>query len=149
MQITIRTLVKQSKAAVKERFTSDLFLALNPPFPPVKLKRFDGCKKGDKVALELNFMLFKQDWVSDITDDGESDQEWYFVDRGIKLPFFLETWEHRHIVREVNGEASIIDDIQFSTGFGLTDLLMYPALYLQFLYRKPIYRKYFNKKKQL
>lgn len=143
MNIKISTKVNASLTKVKSGFTQDLFLSLNPPFPPVKLLQFDGCKKGDKVALELNFILFKQQWVSDITEDAEDDQKWYFVDQGVKLPFFLKKWEHRHLVERRGDKSEITDDITFSTGYIFTDFLFYPALLGQFLYRKPIYRKIF------
>ena len=144
MKIQINTSVSASLTQVKGGFTEDLFLKLNPPFPPVKLLRFDGCKAGDSVVLELNFILFKQQWVSDIIEDNETEEEWFFVDRGVKLPFFLKKWTHRHIVNEDGSGAQIIDDITFSTGTLLTDLLFYPALLGQFLYRKPIYKKVFK-----
>lgn len=50
MQFKIITKVHQDYLSVMEGFTEELFLQLNPPFPPVKLKRFDGCNKGDIVA---------------------------------------------------------------------------------------------------
>lgn len=145
MKLKITTQVRASVANVKEGFTEKLFLALNPPFPPVKLLQFDGCKKGDTVSLELNFIFFKQKWTSDITAEGETENHWYFVDKGVQLPFFLKIWEHRHEV-EKDGEASrIIDDIVYTTGTILTDVLMYPILYFQFLYRKPIYQRVFGR----
>ena len=144
MRIKITTKVNVSLEKVKEGFTEDLFLSLNPPFPPVKLLQFDGCKTGDKVVLELNFILFKQQWVSDITEDAENKQEWFFVDQGIELPFFLKSWKHRHVVEQHNHRSLIIDDITFSTGTILTDFLLYPALFGQFLYRKPVYKRIFN-----
>lgn len=144
MQLTIRTQVKASLDQVERGFTQDLFLSLNPPFPPVKLLNFDGCKTGDKVVLELNFILFKQQWVSDITEDFRDESSWYFVDVGTKLPFFLKKWQHHHGVKKTDAGSMIIDDITFSTGTILSDLLMYPFLYGQFLYRKPIYKKKFR-----
>lgn len=144
MKLRISTNVNASLQAVKKGFTKDLFLSLNPPFPPVRLLQFDGCKEGDKVALELNFIFFKQQWVSDITEDSEDEKEWFFLDEGIRLPFFLKSWKHRHVVEEEGSGSRIIDDITFSTGTILTDLLLYPALLGQFLYRKPIYRKVFK-----
>ena len=145
MRITIKTHVNAAISEVKEGFTEDLFLSLNPPFPPVKLLQFDGCKQGDKVALELNFLLFKQRWVSGITEDAESGERWHFVDQGTTLPFFLKSWKHTHIVENATEGSTIIDDINFTTGTMLTDLLFYPALLGQFLYRKPIYKKIFGK----
>lgn len=133
---------------VKEGFTKDLFLSLNPPFPPVKLLEFGGCRAGDKVVLELNFILFKQRWVSDIIEDYESDIQWYFIDIGKKLPFFLKSWKHVHEVKAVDSHSIIIDNITYTTGTLLTDMLMYPLLLLQFFYRKPIYKRIFNSENQ-
>ncbi|MEM7297278.1 MAG: hypothetical protein AAF391_03315 [Bacteroidota bacterium] len=144
MNIKISTKVGASLKKVQEGFTRELFLSLNPPFPPVKLLEFGGCKTGDKVVLELNFIFFKQHWISDITVDQKTESQWYFVDEGRKLPFFLKTWKHTHIVKDFDGGAKIIDDITFSTGTILTDLILYPLLALQFIYRKPTYKKVFR-----
>ncbi|MFY0607521.1 MAG: hypothetical protein JXR10_12465 [Cyclobacteriaceae bacterium] len=147
MRLKIRTSVKAPLKSVKEGFTKELFLALNPPFPSVRLLQFDGCETGDKVSLELNFLLFRQEWTSEITHHLSGDTKWVFVDEGVKLPFFLSRWTHHHEVQETFEISSdIIDDISYATGTILTDLLMYPVLYLQFLYRRPIYKRIFTKK---
>jgi len=145
MNIKITTQVKAEWKRVVSGFTKELFVKLNPPFPPVEVKQFDGCVKGDKVRLELNFLLFKQEWVSDIIESNESENGFSFIDEGVKLPFFLSHWKHQHIIeKREDGGSYIIDDIQYSTGTWLTDILFYPVLYGQFLYRKPIYRKIFS-----
>ncbi|WP_424962522.1 SRPBCC family protein [Ekhidna sp.] len=144
MRIKIATEVQAELDQVKSRFNEDLFLSLNPPFPPVKLVQFGGCKTGDVVELELNFILFKQKWISKIVEDYESKYQWYFIDMGTKLPFFLKSWKHVHDVRKVTEGTMIVDDITFSTGTLLTDMLMFPLLYFQFLYRKPVYKKWFK-----
>lgn len=146
MRIKIETKVQASLNEVKAGFTDELFLKLNPPFPPVKLEKFDGCKTGDQVVIILNFILFKQTWISDITEDKEENGSWYFVDQGTKLPFFLSKWRHHHGVKSESIGSKIIDDITYSTGTLLTDLIIYPLLYGQFLYRKPIYKKVFSQK---
>jgi ligand-binding SRPBCC domain-containing protein len=144
MKINIETEVQQDYLKVKEGFNETLFTKLSPPFPPVKLLRFDGSKKGDLVSLELNFLFFKQKWTSEITEDKTTDQEFYFIDKGIELPFFLNEWQHKHrIINSKNGSI-IRDEITYKSGFSLMTLLLYPALYIQFLYRKPIYRKIFK-----
>ncbi len=144
MQITITTKISQGYIAVMKGFNEDLFMQLNPPFPPVKLLRFDGCKTGDVVSLELNFIFFKQQWQSLIVEDDLSEEEFYFVDEGQKLPFFLSFWRHKHrIIKKVN-ESEIVDDITFRSPFWLLDFLLFPVLWLQFWYRKPVYKKYFD-----
>jgi len=145
MRLTITTSVDQDYRSVMKGFTQDLFLKLNPPFPPVRLLRFDGCKKGDIVSLELNFLLFKQRWNSLIVEDGLNDQEFYFIDIGTKLPFFLKYWRHHHRILRDEFGTRIIDDIHFRSPLLLFDFLLWPVLWLQFLYRKPIYRRIFRK----
>ena len=141
MKINILTKVKADYKTVWERFDKDLFLKLSPPFPPVKLLRFDGCLKGNKVQLELNFLIFKQRWDALIIENGQDANQYYFIDEGTKLPFFISKWHHKHTIRKSGNGTEIIDAIEFSSPFGY---LIYPVLYLQFLYRRPIYRKYFT-----
>ncbi len=144
MKIIIETLVNQDYLQVKEGFNETLFKKLIPPFHPVKLLRFDGSTKGDIVTLELNFNLFKQKWTSEIMEDQTTDKEFYFIDKGTELPFFLKCWTHKHrIVKD--GENSIIrDEIDYQAPFWILTLLLYPAMLLQFAYRKPIYKKIFS-----
>lgn len=150
MNILLKTPVRQPLPKVWAGFDRDLFERLAPPFPPVKVVRFDGCRKGDVVHLRLNFLLFKQDWISDIVDQQTHQSaglpdEIFFVDEGRKLPFFLRYWHHRHrLLHDAQtGGTIIIDDITFRTPSRLTDWLFYPLMWAQFAYRKPIYRRIF------
>uniref|UniRef100_UPI004047D40D hypothetical protein n=1 Tax=Roseivirga sp. TaxID=1964215 RepID=UPI004047D40D len=125
-------------------FNEELFQKLSPPFPKVILKRFDGSLKGDIVSLQLDFFVFKQIWTSEITSSISTSHKFEFVDKGIELPFFLKSWQHRHTILLENGRVSIIDDIDFSSSFRFFDYLLYPVMYLQFFLRKPIYKKVFK-----
>ncbi len=146
MKLTLSTQVAQDYLSVKKGFDETLFQRLSPPFPPVRLLRFDGSKKGDLVSLELNFLLFRQVWTSQITADHTDHREFYFIDEGIQLPFFLGKWQHKHRIIK-NGDQSIIrDEIQYKGRFSWLTPILYPALYLQFLYRKPIYKRIFSVK---
>lgn len=151
MHLRLQTPVRQPLAQVWAGFDRKLFDQLAPPFPPVEVVRFDGCLTGDVVHLRLNFILFKQDWISNIIDQqttGVPNQpdEIFFVDEGTKLPFFLRYWHHRHrLVRAPQtGGTLVIDDITFRTPSLLTDYLFYPLMWLQFAYRKPIYKRVFG-----
>lgn len=145
MHIILRTPVRQSPEQVWAGFDRTLFDRLSPPFPPVDVVRFDGCLRGDVVHLRLNFLLFRQDWISDTVDQQTTADEIYFVDQGTKLPFFLAYWHHRHrLLRDSTGGTCVVDDITFRTPFRLTDYLIYPVMWLQFAYRKPIYRRIFG-----
>jgi ligand-binding SRPBCC domain-containing protein len=146
MKINIETSVGQDYLEVKEGFDQNLFTKLSPPFPPVKLLRFDGSKKGDTVTLELDFILFKQKWTSVITEDHTDSDEFYFIDQGTELPFFLKEWRHKHRIIKSGSGSIIRDEITFKGKPGLLGIFLYPAMYLQFLYRNPIYKKYFQAK---
>jgi ligand-binding SRPBCC domain-containing protein len=145
MRFKIKTLVQQPHYQVFKGFNQELFLQLAPPFPPVKLLQFEGCKTNDWVKLELNFIFFKQIWASLIVEDKTTAEEIYFIDEGKELPFFLKFWRHRHRIVKQGEKTLIIDDIQFKTPFWLTDFIFFPLLYLQFAYRVPIYKKVFKK----
>lgn len=145
MRLRLKTKVNQALPAVWAGFDRTLFDQLSPPFPPVEVIRFDGCQKGDVVHLRLNFFLFRQDWISLIINQHTTDREIFFVDKGTKLPFFLSYWQHHHRLLYVSDrKTAIVDDVTFRTPFLLTDYLMYPVLWLQFAYRKLIYRSRFD-----
>jgi ligand-binding SRPBCC domain-containing protein len=145
MQIQIETPVGQSYLDVKDGFNETLFKKLSPPFPPVKLLRFDGSRKGDLVTLELNFIFFKQKWTSEIIQDSTTDLEFSFVDQGVELPFFLKKWKHRHRVISSGIGSVIRDEIEYEAPFRLLTYALYPALWLQFAFRRPIYKKIFKR----
>lgn len=145
MHLRLQTSVQQPLPTVWAGFNRSLFEQLSPPFPPVTVVRFDGCRRGDIVHLRLNFFLFRQDWMSRITDQQTTNGEIYFIDEGEQLPFFLRYWRHRHqLLTNAEGGTTIVDDITFRTPFRLMDYLMYPLLWLQFAYRNPIYRRIFR-----
>ena len=143
MKITLSTKVNQNYLSVKRGFDETLFTKLSPPFPPVKLIQFDGSEIGDIVSLELNFLFFKDKWVSQISENHTDEKEFYFVDEGVDLPFFLKKWRHKHRIIKDGDHSIIRDEIEFEGAFGLLTSVLYPALYAQFAFRKPIYKKIF------
>ncbi|TVR76433.1 MAG: hypothetical protein EA412_13620 [Chitinophagaceae bacterium] len=144
MRIIIVTRVGLKKEKVFEGFTEELFLALKPPLVPMQLMQFDGCKKGDIVSLRV-FVGKWQDWTSEITKSYNNSLEIGFVDEGRVLPFFLKKWKHEHRIVERKNRTLIIDDIYYSSGSKLVDVILYIPLFMTFWYRKFIYRKFFKK----
>ena len=145
MNIRINTNIGiNSKEKVFAGFDRKLFLQLAPPFPKLNLIRFDGCLKGDEVHLESDFIVFKQKWISLIVENNISDSEIYFIDEGRTLPFPLKTWRHKHIVRQIGNTVEIEDNISFDTKNKVADILLYLPLYLLFLYRNPVYKRFFK-----
>ena len=143
--INIETIVNTDLDTVLRSLDLPLFKKLNPPFPPVKVLRFDGTAKAGITHLSLNFLLFKQEWISENMESGyrEDGQSFQFVDEGKKLPFFLSYWRHTHTYQALDSKSGpatrITDHIQFK-GRGLMGLFLQPVLKLQCLYRKPVYR---------
>ncbi len=144
MKLVLKTNVKQSPKQVWAGFDRSLFEKLAPPFPRIRLLKFDGSTTGCTVAVELNFILFRQTWQSEITEHGETEEEIWFVDQGSRLPFFLKYWRHRHRLLQIEKGTQIVDDIEYRTGSVIMDYLMYPSMWAQFAYRGPIYRRAFN-----
>ncbi len=143
MKLTITTAVAADYRTVFAGFNRELFLALNPPFPKVTLLKF-GMQKGDEVALRIGAGPIGFRWVSKITDSYETEGEIGFVDEGVELPLILQHWRHRHRIVEQPQGTLIVDEIEYEARPRILSGLLYPLLWLQFYYRKPIYRRFFG-----
>ncbi|GAA4357664.1 hypothetical protein GCM10023185_22570 [Hymenobacter saemangeumensis] len=146
MHLTLRTPVSQPPARVMAGFTRELFLALAPPFPPLTLLRFDGCRRGDVIEIELHVGPKRLRWTSLITDHGQlPDGTHFFVDEGQELPPPLRFWRHRHLLEPgPAGGSVIVDEIEYRSASPLLDAVLYPLMWAQFAWRKPIYRRWFS-----
>ena len=145
MNIILKAPVKGNYKKVMEAFDRELFEALKPPYGEMEIATFTGSKKGDKVHMKFHKPL-RAEWISHITEDGETDLRAWFVDVGVQLPWPLATWTHRHIVEKVDDNNSIImDDMTFTGKNFLLTLLLYPSLFLGFYPRKKVYQAYFEK----
>ncbi len=145
MKLRITTKVEQDFRKVFSRFDLSLFNKLKPPLVSFKVIRFDGCKRGDKVELEIGMLWKKQFWRAVIVDDFDSECMIYFTDTGEILPKPLTYWKHKHIIEKCVDSSKIIDDICYETGSKIVNFLLYPLIFMQFFYRKPIYKSYFRK----
>ena len=145
MHLTLRTAVAQVPAQVLAGFTRALFEALAPPFPKLRVLRFDGCHTGDHVDIELDTLVNRLRWTSLIVEDGIlPDGTRFFVDEGQQLPPPLHYWRHRHLIQPgPTGGSVIVDDLEYRTASPALDALLYPAMWAQFAWRKPIYRRWF------
>ena len=145
MNLKLKTPVKGNYKLVMAAFDRSLFEALKPPFGRMEIVEFTGSKKGDRVHIRFHSPI-KAEWVSDIVEDEVTNEMALFVDVGIKLPWPLATWKHRHIVEKVDEDNSIIvDDITFTGSNFILSLIMFPAIFLGFYPRKKIYQAYFKK----
>jgi ligand-binding SRPBCC domain-containing protein len=145
MKLYFETNISLPYTAVKDKFNKELFLYLAPPIIPFNLKKFDGCKKGDVVQIDLGIWPLVQQWVSLITFDEESEKGWSFIDEGEKLPWPLKEWKHHHRVDRISEkECRIVDDIHFSCRPSFLNPIMKPFLFVMFSIRPRRYRKFFQ-----
>lgn len=145
-KLSFHTQVEQDAAAVFKQFDRDLFAALAPEFPKVEIIDFDGSRVGGKVHVRFHAMGATQDWVSIITEIGQDEKGFYFVDEGHQLPFFLKHWKHLHRVDHHDDGAIIRDIIEFKTPWNIPAGLVYPHMRKQFAARGAIYQQYFAEK---
>lgn len=144
MKFTIRTEIQLNYLKIFQQFNLDLFKHLKPPLMPLNVIRFDGCKPGDLVMLEVGPL--KQKWTSKIVETIDNDNETGFVDIGERLPFPFKEWRHCHrIIRLSDNKSIISDEIEYSSGNIILDTILYIPMYLQFLTRVPQYKSFFNK----
>tara|TARA_B110000046_G_C13020799_1_gene411061 strand:- start:2958 stop:3386 length:429 start_codon:yes stop_codon:yes gene_type:complete len=139
INIKLRSRVARDMNAVNSMFDEALFQYLLPP--GAELIEFGGSKKGDIVHLRLPLA---GEWISEITEDGKSEHQCYFIDEGRQLPFPLKKWKHRHVLHRDQGHTIVEDDMSYSTGNALLDLLFYPVLLFSFLPRIWQYKSYFK-----
>jgi len=145
LKIVLSTKVQQDYRQVYEGFDENLFTSLTPPMPKVHLMEFGGTQIGKETHLILDFVFFKDEWISTVTEEGKCEEQIFFIDEGKKLPFFLKYWHHEHrLFKTAENETIIQDYILFKTPSWLTDILFYPALFLQFAWRIPIYKRIFS-----
>lgn len=143
MKILLVTKVTCPLARIKVGFSRELFLALGPPWVKINLKRFDGCKVGDEVHLEIKQGPLNQKWVSVISRAEETKGQWFFRDEGKVLPWPLKLWRHDHIVRRLSDtDSEIIDDITYDAG--VFNYVLYPLLRATFGIRPKRYKKFFE-----
>lgn len=144
MKIHLQTPVAQPYLSVLDGFNEELFAALSPPFPKLKILRFDGSAPGDVVEIELVAGPIRRRWTSLITEREITPAAAWFVDEGQELPAPLIYWRHKHMITHHGDHSIIHDQIEFRTKLKALDLLLYPVLYAQFSLRGPIYRRVFG-----
>ncbi len=145
MKLYFETMIDLPYEVVKSKFNQELFIYLAPPLIPFHLKKFEGCKKGDFVQIDLGLWPLKQEWVSLITSEEDNIKGWSFVDEGRKLPWPLKTWHHHHRVDKVSEkECRIVDEINFSCSPSFLTPLFKPILFLIFSIRPNRYRTFFQ-----
>ena len=93
---------------VIQSFHDRKFVDFLTALQPVKILNWDGIESG-KVA-SFSFWFFGWKIMKVVHEGYESEDKYlYFIDKGLKLPFGLDNWNHHHIV-EVKDDNVIISD---------------------------------------
>lgn len=148
MRFQILTKVRGDHRSVFLKFDQSLLLKLTPPGMKMELIRFqEPDAPNGSIQLRVTILgIIRQDWENVFSHYELGPEECHFVDEGKVLPFPMRLWRHDHRVLADGPDHAIInDDITFKTTFLLMDWLLFPILWLQFRYRRPIYRRIFGK----
>lgn len=144
MNFQIKTEVKGNFLDVYQKFDIKLFEALKPKFGAMEIIEFSGSKKGDRVHLQF-LKPIQTEWISIITEDKICKNEAFFIDEGLKLPKFISYWRHKHIVKSISKNTSlIVDDITFKGTYDFVTPFLFPFLYWSFVPRRKVYQDYFD-----
>ena len=144
MKFTIKTPVTGNYKDVMSKFDLDLFEFLKPKGAKMEVVKFTGSETGDTVHIRFTSPI-KADWISDIVDHGIDDDEAFFLDVGSTLPWPIKKWKHRHVVKNVGTNESVIEDqIEYKTSNVILDALIRPFMYMGFFPRRKQYQTYFK-----
>lgn len=145
MKLLFKTRVDLPFERIRDQFNRELFEYLSPSWVPFKIKRFDGCKKGDEVHVELGPALSAQQWVSIMTFEETNASGWSFIDEGKVLPWPLSNWKHHHRVDRIGPmESEIVDDIYFECSPSWMAFVIKPILWQTFAIRPKRYKNFFK-----
>ena len=121
------------------------FVGFLTALQPVKILNWDGIESGKVASFSFWFFGWR---VMKVVHEGYEAQDTYlhFIDRGLKLPFGLEDWNHCHIVK-VEGDNVIINDrVQMHSGSRAKLYFIYPIMIFPILIRKITYKIWFHNK---
>jgi len=139
----IQTKIGAAMPFVWSQFNEALLKKISPPFPKIHINRFDGCKEGDLVILEINLLFIRVIWSSKIIYSKQDVHQSTFIDEGITVPFGIKQWKHEHsFIKIDDSECYILDDVTYKTSNVFLDIILFPFLWGMIFYRKPFYRKY-------
>ena len=113
-------------------------------FQPVQIIEWSGIENGKMAHFKLWFFGWKNFKVKH-ESYMKSNNELFFIDRGIELPLGVKYWKHKHIIKR-NGEDVIIQDlVSFSHANIFMEYLLFPILMFPIIIRKLFYKIYFWK----
>jgi len=127
-------------------FDFRLLTALSPPMMKPEAKIYEGNKLGDQLYFVIRTPIGGFPWKGKVTEESITENEIYFVDEGTEMAFGMSTWKHKHRLIKINDGTLIRDEVFFDTKNRLLKYVLLPGVWMQFLYRKPLYEKIVKKR---
>jgi len=144
MHIRLVTTVKKPFSIVYKNFNESLFKFLLPPLRLASIERNEGQNPGDIIEIRFN-LPFIPNWKVIIKETWLNKKEYGFIDRGLKVPFYIIYWKHIHRVVTRDAKTSfIVDDIEYESHWKWLDYLLYMPFFLMFYPRKFLYKKFYK-----
>ncbi|MFO7978298.1 MAG: hypothetical protein R6U64_06520 [Bacteroidales bacterium] len=143
MRIILKTTIKRDFQTVVSGFNKELFEYLIGYYPLVKLRRYDGQEHGDMVHFNFGWSGTNE-WKVVVKDSELTSKNYWFIHRGLTMPFGLDFWQHMHrVVALGKNKTAIIDYIQFESKWKWLNPLNFVFLYLVLFPQKLFYRRYY------
>ncbi len=144
--IVITTTVNTHVEKILSSFSKETMQEATPPFINLEVTRFDGNDKGDRTQLITSICGHYQSWAIEVKTKKVYEDRTIIITEGVELPFPFTSWFHTYHLKKVStNKTKIYDNIKYSTGNFIFDLLMYPIVYLVMYYRKPVLMDKYNK----
>ena len=144
--IEVRTTVAAPFAKTAAKFNINLFKALAPVFPQLRIDRYEGQQTGHRIDLRLGLWPVWVPWRLTIAHHWDEAESWGFVDQGLVMPWPLAAWQHEHRLNALpDGQTEIVDAIVLSVKPRWLAPAMGWLVRKQMEGRQPAYRAYFCK----
>lgn len=108
MKIEVKHKISGDLKTQFKKMNKELFKFLNPKFIPLKIDVFEEISKNS--IFKLRILFFK--WNGVVSEYVIGDNESYFVDEGVILPFPLTKWRHKHILKKIDNQLFLIEDVE-------------------------------------
>ena len=144
MAFTQKTIIRNvNPIDVVRCFHSHKFIEFLTLGQPVKIESWKGIDNNKKASFSFWFFGWRR--MSVVHENYILNREYLsFEDKGLVLPFGLQGWTHRHIVKPYESGALIIDQIHLEEKNILKKYFVYPLMLFPIIIRKITYRIWFN-----
>ena len=131
---------------VIQSFHDRKFVDFLTALQPVRILNWDGIESGKVASFSFWFFGWR---IMNVVHEGYKAEDTYlcFIDKGIKLPFGLDNWNHQHVVEIQGDNVIIIDNVRMHSESRIKLFFIYPIMIFPILIRKITYKIWFYNKK--